>query len=1688
MILVPFFRSGIFWAIITGMFYFSADKAFAQCNGILSYSPGPVLEFCPGIQITIQNTSTGNGFSIAWRLNGKIAGTGNSFSGKFSSGDNLFLVRIFNGCRDSVKVQFKVKPRPKASLTSPNFFRNCTSDTSITSNPFLLSINNTSNLNGVTPTNYQVDWGDGSPPDSFGPTFAGSSHTYDGQLGLRYLRFIISSNNGCSDTLVQPVFNGRPPRIALPSGGSNVELCVSGTNGASFPLNLINYQTNPPGTIYIIESTDPKTKPDTFSHPPPNPIIYRFLSSSCGFTSALTPNALSVTITAKNFCPLPQSSTRAPIIVKQKPIVTTTIEPENVQCINTPVTFKSFNTGQDIILNPATGLPDCTKDLIFQQWSITPSTYTITSGSMNSGSFTAVFNVPGNYQVRFLGKNTCETDSFVKNFCVRKPPDASFTHVIDQECSPMVVTTTNTSASLLGAACQPSSFSWKVTQKSFVCSQKDPFHSFKNGGGSSVSPSIELNSPGQYTITLTETNGCGIDKEERDFTVKGKPELGIGPLSGGCGGAVIQPFLSNNKNCLGKNSSVYWYFPGASPDSAIGEIPGKITYQDSGSYKIYVRDTNECGPASDSSFIEVVAMIKSDAGKDDTICSGEMIEIGTKGRTGIFYKWKPSQFILNPTSAIAQFRPQNILTSKVFSLIRTDSLSEKCVEHDTVEILVHPIPKPPKIINDTVCKGFDGFMIAIPDNSTQLISWYDTPSASNLLGKGDTLKKTANLIAVTAYVNITDTNNCSLPAPLPAKILLFNENPIQPKTDEICTDKLAYNLNALTSPVKSKWTGTGVFDDSLIIPQTAGLVLLNYSYSDANNCKIAGQTQLTVKAPVIPDVGLPKNVCLSEKNIKLSGIPDGGTWAYQGNILSSGIFTWTQSGSYNLIYEYGKRNCARFDTLILKVNPLPVVSAGPDIKACINKTPFSINATPPGGLWDRKEIINDSLFPGNLLPGDYTAKYTFTDSNGCVDSSKMKITIWPLPETAIKILDTACLREPAGFFNQSPGLATYTWLYGDGDSSNTAEGYHTHTFKTPGYFNIKLIGKNAVGCLDTSMENVFVSPPPIPFVSPSDSSGCGPLKIKFRNLSNTPGAKFRWVFGNGQTFDGFEPPQDIVYGGFPTQNVNYEGRLVLSTNYCKDRFAGFNIQVIASPVAKIGLDGNPVGCSPFKTKIFNNSLGGPQFKQFSINDTLVSPHSDTLDRVFYANDTTKNFMIRLEVSNPGCPASKDSLQIKVVPNKVKASFIWSGKTGNCAPQIIEFKNTSLPADVYQWDFGNGTGTFTGKDTNWLYKNGGNYPVKLYAYRNCPNTNKTISDTSVQIIQINPKPKISATPVIKPCNRNKVKFENNTGLPGYSFIWTFGDGLGSAEPSPEHAYPDSGLYKVRMIGFAPVSGCSDTLFFNVRLYPSPVSKIDTSRKFLCAGDSLSLVNQSINADKSLWVWGDGSSILQNTKTITHTYNQPGIYDLSLITYNAKSICYDTLTVKNMVEARALPKGGFQIEPRIAAYKSCLINIIPATTINSFTSCRYVLFNEKGDSLKGINDCDGEITCNELEPGTYKVQQIIIGDFNCNYRQEAFFQVREFSTLYLPNAFIPESGVNEETRIFKAYGTGIVKFNMLIFDRWGKIIFESDNLQEGWNGNFKKSEAPVPPGVYTVKIKYTNIENNEIVQFGTVALIR
>lgn len=121
------------------------------------------------------------------------------------------------------------------------------------------------------------------------------------------------------------------------------------------------------------------------------------------------------------------------------------------------------------------------------------------------------------------------------------------------------------------------------------------------------------------------------------------------------------------------------------------------------------------------------------------------------------------------------------------------------------------------------------------------------------------------------------------------------------------------------------------------------------------------------------------------------------------------------------------------------------------------------------------------------------------------------------------------------------------------------------------------------------------------------------------------------------------------------------------------------------------------------------------------------------------------------------------------------------------------------------------------------------------------------------------------------------------------------------------------------------------------------------------------------------------------------------------------------------------------------------------------------------------------------GNYPVVLTVEDGNQCVDSVMLMYVIREVPTCYLPSAFIPESDI-AENRVFKPIGNSMSENNyeMLIFDRWGELVFVSRNPEFGWDGHIGRNQAP--QGTYTYQIKYEDLDGLPHSIRGSVILLR
>ena len=174
------------------------------------------------------------------------------------------------------------------------------------------------------------------------------------------------------------------------------------------------------------------------------------------------------------------------------------------------------------------------------------------------------------------------------------------------------------------------------------------------------------------------------------------------------------------------------------------------------------------------------------------------------------------------------------------------------------------------------------------------------------------------------------------------------------------------------------------------------------------------------------------------------------------------------------------------------------------------------------------------------------------------------------------------------------------------------------------------------------------------------------------------------------------------------------------------------------------------------------------------------------------------------------------------------------------------------------------------------------------------------------------------------------------------------------------------------------------------------------------------------------------------------------------------------------------------PPLAEVNGAVVNIeLPAT---NFPLGNYLLFRKDidPDFNEIFTSVSNRIADTTIPPGTTEVCYKVAYQDECGNVSELSDEVCIVltSNLGIPNAFSPNGdGINDEFKIVDGFYNNFV---LVIYNRWGNLVFRSTDPAQGWDGNH--DGEPANPGTYRFKISFQNVDNQKISKTGTFILIR
>ncbi|MCC7332699.1 MAG: gliding motility-associated C-terminal domain-containing protein [Flavobacteriales bacterium] len=307
---------------------------------------------------------------------------------------------------------------------------------------------------------------------------------------------------------------------------------------------------------------------------------------------------------------------------------------------------------------------------------------------------------------------------------------------------------------------------------------------------------------------------------------------------------------------------------------------------------------------------------------------------------------------------------------------------------------------------------------------------------------------------------------------------------------------------------------------------------------------------------------------------------------------------------------------------------------------------------------------------------------------------------------------------------------------------------------------------------------------------------------------------------------------------------------------------------------------------------------------------------------------------------------------------------------------------------------------------------------------------------------------------------------------YSFNWN--NNLGNSL-IPAAQYPDSTT--TYMITATDECGntLSDTITVTVNRLPDV--QIPAQTGVACGEVQFNFQNNFGNPMGSTYNWNFGDNTFSTNQTPVKSYSQTGVYNVTLI-ITTPAGCSDLATAT--INAIVNPKSKSEFE------------FTPNEELTTNNAKLYFINNSIDASSYSWNFGDGSIS-NDVAPlhtyidkGNYTITLIANNSFNCSDTSKQDIIINPEYNFYIPNAFTPDrDGLNE---VFSAVGEEIKEFSMQIFNRWGEKIFETHDIQNGWNGKGKDGSNIAQEDVYVYNIRLKDYRGKLHTMQGKVTLIK
>ncbi len=313
-----------------------------------------------------------------------------------------------------------------------------------------------------------------------------------------------------------------------------------------------------------------------------------------------------------------------------------------------------------------------------------------------------------------------------------------------------------------------------------------------------------------------------------------------------------------------------------------------------------------------------------------------------------------------------------------------------------------------------------------------------------------------------------------------------------------------------------------------------------------------------------------------------------------------------------------------------------------------------------------------------------------------------------------------------------------------------------------------------------------------------------------------------------------------------------------------------------------------------------------------------------------------------------------------------------------------------------------------------------------------------------LVQVNANPATTAVNNGPVCENTALTL---TATGGSKYIWTgvnnFSDS-GSSVVINAVMQTQAGKYYVLV---SDNNGCINTDSTVVNVKPAPVAATTFSKITICSGKSVQLVSSG----GSTYSWSPVAAL--SSSVIGNPIASPLSSTLYVVTVTNQVACSDTASVMVTVDETPTANAG----PDKAIIQGNTVTLSGSATGQSITySWSPPVYMDNPQILQPVVNPPSDIN--------YVLK--VVSSNGCGSAADTM-HVFWYKNIYVPSAFTPNGdGLNDTWRIpaLSAFSS----FDVVVFDRWGKIVFQSKNTSTPWDGTYKGTPAPIGTYVYQISL--------------------